>query len=95
MTTKIVLPQVIFDKIADMEGQVFEGLTVHSVDRIAGTFMWGDAHFQVVKVIETYGVKTADKFYLDDMGPAPIQPEAARDTRAQWKREKNNYRGRR
>ncbi len=96
MTTEEVSPFVInkavFDHLAGLEGQVFDGYEIHSVDREAGTLMFGGTKFQSIRTLPRFSAM--DLVFTDECFPDPIQPvvETAQPRGAQWKRENNRHR---
>jgi hypothetical protein len=87
------MPQAVFDKVASMEGQVIDGMQIHSVDRKAGTLKLGATGFQVMKRIPVIAEQL--KVFLDECSPAPVLATGDDNLAprgAQWKRERNAHR---
>jgi len=88
----ITTSQVVFDAIADQEGQVIDGFLVHMVDRKAGTLRIGATEVKAVKLI------SMERGTMDVVriirGPKAfaLHNETRKPRGAQWKREKNQHR---
>lgn len=46
-----IIPQSLFDHLAEKEGQVEDGFKIHAVDRVAGTLRIGAQLMKVVKLV--------------------------------------------
>lgn len=96
-----IIPQSLFDHLAEKEGQIEDGFKIHAVDRVAGTLRIGAQLLKVVKLVPmevgTFDrlqiiESTEQEFALRNREKKSIDMASTIPRGAQWKRERNQHR---